>query len=119
MLALAAPSGPWFVPKIGAPSEAEGPQFAKAVTVNFGYPGYLEPLRMTHNYHFSSNRLQAPVAYFEVNLKNELGVVVQSLKFPDDKARFVIRHRQDVLARALANDPEARFCDSCGASMSG
>src|ERR1051325_9289805 len=59
LLALEARSGPWFVSRIGGPSEAEGPKFAQVVTSNATLPYYLEPLRMTHNYHFNSNRVQA------------------------------------------------------------
>src|SRR5438105_5497780 len=68
MLVLAAQSGPWAT-RFGE-STAEGPLFAAKVTnwvtrdergnVTFRggtMPWYLEPLHMTHNYHFGSNRL--------------------------------------------------------------
>src|SRR5260370_25268450 len=95
---LAAPSGPWLVPPpptVPASME-EGPQFAKSISMGFTYPCYLEPLRMTHNYHFQSNRPAEYAVYFEVQLKNELGDVT-TLKFPDEKANFWVQHRQQIL----------------------
>jgi len=102
LLALGAPSGPWPT-KFGL-LQADGPRFAQSLNNSLTYPYYLEPLRMSHNYHFDSNRVQAPGAYFEVTLRNEIGVALKTLKFPDDKASFAVRHRQEVLAKALAAD---------------
>jgi hypothetical protein len=102
MLALAAPSGPW--PTNFGTSDSPGPQFAAAVTSNITYPHYLQHLRMTHNYHFNSNRPAQFAAYFEVQLKNDQGDVVKTLKFPDDKANFWVRHRESILAQGLAED---------------
>ena len=43
------------LPRFGVPSPAVGPMFAgKINTVT--YPYYLQPLQMTHNYHFLGNR---------------------------------------------------------------
>jgi len=106
LYALAAPSGPWPVPPtIGnGESMSPGPKFAQILSTSVSYPFYLEPLRMTHNYHFNSNR-PAPIAvYFEVRLKNERGEVFNTLKFPDDKAPWWIRHRQEILAQNLIPD---------------
>ncbi len=102
--ALSAQSGPWFLPRFNRAAESMGPQFATVVSSDFTRPYYLTPLRMTHNYHFESNKLQRPGVYFEVHLKDISGGVVKTLRFPDDKASFAIRHRQEVLARGLAND---------------
>jgi len=102
LLAIGAPSGPWMHPKFGY-VQADGPRFAAVVNNGLTYPIYLDPLRMSHNYHFETNRLQQPGAYFEVHLKTELGQVT-TLKFPDDKANPWVRHRQGVLAKALAQD---------------
>jgi hypothetical protein len=102
LLALAAPSGPW--PMGAGSSDSPGPQFAGAITSNFTYPHYLQHLRMTHNYHFNSNRPAPFAAYFEVHLKDDQGTVFKKLKFPDDKANFWVRHRESILAQGLAED---------------
>jgi hypothetical protein len=104
MLALAAQSGPWPAPAPIFTSEQEGPQFAKSITLNLTYPMYLKPLRMTHNYHFTSNRTDMNTVSFEVRLKDANGEVFDTLKFPDEKANFWVRHRQTILARSLGND---------------
>ncbi|MSU78783.1 MAG: hypothetical protein EXS16_11900 [Gemmataceae bacterium] len=106
MLAMAAPSGPW--PFNGGASFAEGPQFAKAATINVIYPYYLSPLRMTHNYRFQSNNVALTGIYLEVRLKDEFGNVTKTLKFPDDKANFWVRHRHKLLAQALGEDQPAQ-----------
>jgi hypothetical protein len=102
--ALSAQSGPWFLPRFNRAAESLGPQFATVVSSDFTRPYYLEPLRMTHNYHFESNKVQKPGIYFEVQLKNAEGLVIKTLRFPDEKASFAIRHRQEVLAKGLASD---------------
>jgi hypothetical protein len=104
LLALEAQSGPWLAPPpIGGASMAEGPQFAKIISMNVTVPYYLEPLRMTHNYHFGTNRPANVAVYFEAHLKDEFGKVTV-LKFPDDKANIWVRHRQEMLAQNLAQD---------------
>lgn len=115
LYALAGQSGPWwydigpndFGPPSGA-SNSPGPQFATSVSANFTMPYYLQPLRMTHNYHFQSDRRPDYAVYFEVRLKNELGDVVKTLKFPDEKAVFWVRHRQEILAQNLTPPEIAR-----------
>jgi hypothetical protein len=59
---------------------------------------------MTHNYHFPTNRPGAPGVSLEVKLKDASGKVVETLKFPDDKANAFVRHRQVLLVRQLADD---------------
>jgi hypothetical protein len=59
---------------------------------------------MTHNYHFESNKTPSNAAYFEVELKDSFGTVTKTLKFPDEKANFWVRHRQEQLALWLAAD---------------
>jgi hypothetical protein len=100
---LAAQSGPWPT-NFGMASDSPGPKFATEVSGRITYPYYLQPLRMTHNYHFNSNRPLPFAAYFEVHLKDEKGNVYQTLKFPDPKANFWVRHRQAILAQGLAED---------------
>lgn len=105
LYALAAPSGPWQF-NIGSRSGvsmADGPAFAKSLSESFTEPFYLSPLRMTHNYHFRSDRHSDFAVYFEVRLTNERGDV-RTLKFPDEKANLWVRHRQLILAQNLVPD---------------
>jgi hypothetical protein len=101
VLVLAAPSGPW--PTAQGANIAAEPQFAhelnKVVT-----PNYLVPLRMTHNYHFATNRPGVPAVSFEVNLKDDHGKTLQVVSFPDKNTNFWVHHRQWLLAQALADD---------------
>jgi hypothetical protein len=99
--ALAAPSGPWPTPM--GPNTLEPPQFASMANRLVG-PIYLQPLRMTHTYHFTSNRPGAPGAYFEVVLKDASGKRIKTLKIPDANANFWVRHRQSLLAQGLNDD---------------
>jgi hypothetical protein len=100
---LAAPSGPWFVPQLG-PLPADPPQFALAVD-EVAVPNYLEPAKLLAHYHFSSNRLsQQPGARFTVRLTDSSGKHLKTLEFPDKEANPWVRHRQELLAKALAND---------------
>jgi hypothetical protein len=103
MLALAARSGPWLMSD-GRPSPGEGPLFATLLNNDFFVPYYLQPLRMTHNYHFESDRPVTLGIAFEVTLKDDDGVPIRTLKFPDPKANFWVRHRQRLLAKELGND---------------
>jgi hypothetical protein len=103
LLALAAESGPWPT-NFGITSKSIGPKFATAISDNVTKPYYLTPLRMTHDYHFKSNMAAPFAAYFEVHLKNERGEIFKTLKFPDEKANFWVRHRQSILAQGLAED---------------
>src|SRR5437773_1679747 len=64
--ALAADSGPW--PLFNTNSYSPGPKFASNVSINLTYPYYLQPLHMTHNYHFASNRPYDYAVYFEVEV---------------------------------------------------
>ena len=98
--ALASQSGPWPTPY--GSFQADPPMFAQSIT-SVVLPVYLQPLQMTHNYHFETNKTPPVAAYFEVHLKDSLGVV-KTLKFPDEKANFWVRHRQQQLALWLAAD---------------
>jgi hypothetical protein len=105
--ALSARSGPWPVPPPYAdPAPVDfnlGPRFATVVNENLTLPYYLGPLRMTHNYHFASDRPPTYAAYFEAHVKDKAGNV-KVLKFPDEKANAWVRHRQEILAQHLAQD---------------
>jgi hypothetical protein len=117
VVVLAAPSGPW--PSMEGPSMAGPPQFAQTLLTRNNFDpatrkikpekdpnllGYLRLVRMPHHYHFSTNRPEQPGAYIEARLKDEAGQPITTLKFPDPNANFWVQHRQDILARALAND---------------
>jgi hypothetical protein len=101
VLAVAAPSGPWP----GAVGTVMGmePPFAAPVSA-LTTRHYLMPLKMSHNYHFATNRPGMPAAAFEVRLKDEQGNVLETLTFPDPHANCWIRHRQALLAQDLADD---------------
>jgi hypothetical protein len=101
VLVLAAPSGPW--PTSFGSSMATEPQFAQGVS-NVTTRHYLMPLKMTHNYHFPSNRPAPPGVFFEVRLKDEAGQLLKTVRVPDENANFWVRHRQTLLAQALADD---------------
>jgi hypothetical protein len=104
LYALAAQSGPWIVPPpTGGASMTPGPEFASYLSFNYTFPYYLTPLRITHNYHFASNRPADFAVYFEAHLKDEAGRVTV-LKFPDDRANPWVRHRQEILALNLIPD---------------
>jgi hypothetical protein len=101
VLVLAAPSGPW--PTSFGSSMAAEPQFAQGIS-NATTRNYLMPLKMTHNYHFPSNRPAPPGVFFEVRLKDETGELLKTIRVPDENASFWVRHRQSLLAQALADD---------------
>jgi hypothetical protein len=99
---LAAPSGPWPSPTEGA-SMAPPPQFAFRVSDKLTFP-YLRILKLTHNYHFPSNRPAHPGVCFEVRLKDEAGKEVATVQIPDAAANRWVRHRQVLLAQGLGED---------------
>jgi len=100
-LALAAPSGPW--PMQMGNSNAFGPQFARNVDETVG-PKYLSPLKMTYNYHSPTNRPETPVVYLEVRLKDKSGRLMKTVRIPETGANYWVRHREELLARALGED---------------
>lgn len=119
MLALAASSGPWPTP-FGS-STAFGPKFADRANQVLT-PSYLDPLRMTHNYHFFTNRPELPTATFEIILKDKQGVVKRRLSYPDPDANPWVRFRQRLLAIGLADDepvqlPRGEIIPAAGKKM--
>jgi hypothetical protein len=100
-LALAAPSGPWPTP-FGM-SMATPPYFAQQIN-NVAMQGYLQPTKMTHNYHFLTNRPGGPEVRFEAELLDESGKTIERVQFPEKDAFCWIRHRESLLARALGDD---------------
>jgi hypothetical protein len=101
VLVLAAPSGPW--PTAFGASTAVAPPFAQSLS-EISTRHYLAPLKMTHNYHFTTNRPAAPEVYLEVRLKDEAGNLLTTVRVPDEGANFWARHRQLLLAQALGDD---------------
>jgi hypothetical protein len=97
---LAAPSGPW--PAMDGVNLATPPQFA--FSAHALVRPYLQLVKMTHNYHFLTNRPGAPGAYFEARLWDAAGQELATVRFPDASANLWVRHRQGLLARALADD---------------
>lgn len=98
---LAAPSGPW--PTNYGLDTAPGPWFALSID-EVTRPNYLRPLKLTHNYHFLTNKSETPGVFFEVRLKGESGEVKETLRFPNQDANPWVRHRQALLAQHLLQD---------------
>lgn len=99
--ALAASSGPW--PTGDGIREIMPPRFAYSLN-NAIAPKYNQFLRMTHTYHFVSNRPGLPGVYLEFHLKDAAGNSLGTRKLPEDDANFQVWHRQDLLARDLGDD---------------
>src|SRR5438067_4007617 len=100
-VALAAPSGPW--PMQLGNSNAFGPQFARSVDEAVG-PKYLSAIKMTYNYHSPTNRPELTAIYLEVRLKDKSGQTIKTVPIPDENANYWVRHREQLLARALGED---------------
>jgi len=100
-LVLAASSGPWPTPFGSSP--ATGPKFAEMVH-QVTQPNYLDHLRMSHNYHYFTNRPEHPTVWFEIQLKDKDGKVKETRKFPQDNVNPWVRFRQSLLAQNLADD---------------
>ena len=99
---LSAGSGPWPGPENGS-FRAPPPDFAQKIGVNLTAP-YLNAIKMTHDYHFSSNVPGGPVATFEVRLKDERGQAITTVTIPEKNTNAWVRHRQSLLAQGLAED---------------
>jgi hypothetical protein len=99
-LVLAASNGPW--PTRFGESTGSGPFFAEKMNGLFSV--YLQPLRLTHNYHYPSDHPLISAVYFEAQLKNANGVVFKTVRVPDNSANFWLRHRQSLLALGLGQD---------------
>lgn len=101
LCALAAPSGPW--PSNEGMSMAMPPPAAQYAHEQIGLT-YLRTVKLTHNYHFISNRGGMPDAYLEIRLENEAGELVKSVRLPDPEAPALVRKRQALLVRWLTDD---------------
>lgn len=104
LLVLYASSGPWplKVPPFGE-SPATPPQFAQRAG-SLATAFYLQPLKLTQNYHFRTNDPEVQGVYLEVRLKDAKKNLMKTLRFPDPEANFWVRHRQALLVQWLAMD---------------
>src|ERR1700722_435404 len=101
ILALSAPSGPWITPF--GPSTALGPIFAGRISeVTSRY--YLQPLHITHNYHFLSNRPDTTEIAFEARLKDDQGRLMETVRFPSPRDNAWLRQRHLLMAAHLGDD---------------
>jgi hypothetical protein len=119
MLVLSTSSGPW--PTRFGESMADGPYFAIKLNRLF-FSAYLEPLRLTHTYHYASDRPLVSAVWFEGKLKNANGDVFKTVKIPEESANFSVRHRQHLIAMFLGNDqpvqaPRAESISAPGQKM--
>jgi hypothetical protein len=99
---LAAPSGPWPMMEGGA-DLVRPPQFAQDLN-ELVTPGYLQWVKLTHNYHFPSNRPGSPGVYLEARLKDQDDNVLTTVRLPEKDANLWVRHRQELFARAFTED---------------
>jgi hypothetical protein len=78
------------------------PQFAFTAD---GLTGpYLKAVKLTHNYHFPTNRPVSPAVYLEIRLKDAQGQDLGTFKLPDPNVNPWVRHRQKLLAEGLGGD---------------
>jgi hypothetical protein len=101
ILVLSATSGPWVSPF--GPSPALGPEFATRIA-GLTTQYYLQPLQMTHNYHFPGNRPDVSGIYFEVRLRDAQGRDIERVRFPSPSGSAFLRQRYNQLAQQLGND---------------
>jgi hypothetical protein len=106
VVVFAAQSGPW--PSPFGPSPQEPPAFvwqrnAAGKILNDLAFGYLQPLHLDSNFHFSSNHTEFSAVRFEAHVKEPDGTET-TLSFPEKDANFWVRHRQSLLAQSLGGD---------------
>jgi hypothetical protein len=101
VVVLAVPSGPW--PSPFGPSNEEPPLFAQKISeVTTAY--YLQPLQISSNYHFESNKTDNDSVFFEAQLRNGEGKIFETLRFPEKNANLWVWNRQIGLAQSLGDD---------------
>jgi hypothetical protein len=101
ILVLAVSSGPWVSPF--GPSTQEPPEFAHDIS-RFTNRNYLRPLQLSSNYHFESNKTEYDSVYFEAVLRDASDKVMETLRFPNDKANSAVWNKQVALAQSLGLD---------------
>jgi hypothetical protein len=65
---------------------------------------YLRAVKLTHNYHFASNRVGNPDAYLVVHLEDGDGKHLRTVCVPDPNAPPYVQRRQALLLRFLVDD---------------
>jgi hypothetical protein len=99
---LAAPSGPWPMGE-GFADRMLPPQFARDLN-DIATPGYLQWVKLTHNYHFPSNTPGSLGVYLEANVKDQNDTVLATVRLPEKDANPWVRHRQELFAQVLTQD---------------
>jgi hypothetical protein len=97
---LAVESGPWMT-RFG-PDMYQPPRFARQIDSLTRY--YLQPLQIASSYHFLSNQTDLDTVYFEAQVRDAKGEVIQTIRIPDEGANFWIANRQNLVAQQLSND---------------
>lgn len=98
---LAVPSGPW--PTADGSGMSTPPQFAYSLN-NLIPNSYLRGLGMAHHNHPISNHPALVGVSVELRLEAADGSPLGTLPLPDQRCNWWVRHRQALLARALADD---------------
>lgn len=98
---LAAPSGPW--PLGDGVGMALPPPAVASANESLAQP-YLQTVKLTHNYHYPSNRVGGPDAYLEVQLEDADGNHLRTVRVPDPDSPPYVQRRQALLIRALLDD---------------
>jgi hypothetical protein len=99
--ALTAPSGPWV--SMEGPTMRMPPQALVSIHDTAALP-YLTPIKMTHNYHFASNRTAVQEAELEFILLDESGKEIKTVRLPEKNASGATRYWQALLARWSTDD---------------
>jgi hypothetical protein len=102
---LDVPSGPWPSPNPMVEPMLRGnpPKFAESASELSTM--HADWFRVAHSFYFVSDQpANIPEVEFEVLLKDAQGNLMETLHYPDPNANLWVRHRQKVLASALAGD---------------
>jgi hypothetical protein len=99
VVALAAESGPWMTQQGLEPGRP--PDFAAVLRPTV--EPYLRSVKLSHSYHFSTNR-PMPGVRLEIGLLDKDGNLTDTVKLPDPGANWWVRHRQLYLAGGLGGD---------------
>jgi hypothetical protein len=103
MLVLSPISGPWPAPPPYGNTTFLGPAFARqAASITTRY--YLQPMQMTHNYHFLGNRPDLTQIVFEARVKDAQGRLIDSVRFPSPRDNAWLRQRHVLMAAQLGDD---------------
>jgi hypothetical protein len=102
IVVLAVRSGPWPSP-FGGQSPQEPPAFAQEIS-RLTTTYYLQPLQISANYHFESNKTENDSVYFEARLRDAKDNVIQTIRFPQKDANLWVRNRQIAIAQSLGED---------------